>query len=88
MAERLLQYTTRRKSSRKKASAWAAHTVNAVAVGNADGEAAEKKVVLVGTYRSGLLERWPGFYNYPLHAGDAVDAGAAERVIVRRLKGE
>ena len=88
MAERLLQYTTRRKSSRKKASACAAHTVNAVADGNADGEAAEKKVILVGTYRSGLLERWPGFYNYPLNAGDAVDAGAAERVIVRRLKGE
>ena len=88
MAERLLQYTTRRKSSRKKASACAAHTVNAVADGNADGEAAEKKVILVGTYRSGLLERWPGYYNYPLNAGDAVDAGAAERVIVRRLKGE
>ena len=47
-----------------------------------------KRGVLVGTYRAGLLERWPGFYNYPLHAGDAVDAGAAERVIVRRLKGE
>ena len=86
MAERL-QYATQRKSSRK-ASACAAHTVNAVAVGNADGEVAEKKVSLVGTYRSGLLERWPGFYNYPLNAGDAVDAGAAERVIVRRLKGE
>ena len=86
MAERL-QYATQRKSSRK-ASACAAHTVNVVAVGNADGEVAEKKVILVGTYRSGLLERWPGFYNYPLNAGDAVDAGAAERVIVRRLKGE
>ena len=86
MAERL-QYATQRKSSRK-ASACAAHTVNAVAVGNADGEVAEKKVILVGTYRSGLLERWPGFYNYPRNAGDAVDAGAAERVIVRRLKGE
>ena len=79
MAERLLQYTTRRKSSRK-ASACAAHTVNAVAVGNADGEAAEKKVVLVGTYKAGQLERWPGLYNYPLNADDAVDAGAAKRV--------
>ena len=86
MAERL-QYATQRKSSRK-ASACAAHAVNAVAVGNADGEVAEKKVILVGTYRSGLLERWPGFYNYPLNAGDAVDAGAAELVIVRRLKGK
>ena len=80
MAVRLLQYTTRRKSSRKKASACAAHTVNAVAGGKADGEAAEKKVVLVGTYRAGQLERWPGYYNYPLNAGDAVDAGAAKRV--------
>ena len=79
MAVRLLQYTTRRKSSRK-ASACAAHTVNAVAVGNADGEAAEKKVVLVGTYRAGQLERWPGYYNYPLNADDTVDAGAAKRV--------
>lgn len=79
MAVRLLQYTTRRKSSRK-ASACAAYTVNAVAVGNADGEAAEKKVVLVGTYRAGQLERWPGYYNYPLNAGDTVDAGAAKRV--------
>ena len=47
-----------------------------------------KRGVLVGTYRAGLLERWLGYYNYPLNAGDAVDAGAAERVIVRRLKGE
>ena len=39
-----------------------------------------KKVVLVGTYRAGQLERWPGYYNYPLNAGDAVDAGAAKRV--------
>ena len=40
----------------------------------------EKKVVLVGTYRAGQLERWPGYYNYPLAAGDAVDAGAAKKV--------
>lgn len=39
-----------------------------------------KRVVLVGTYRAGQLERWPGYYNYPLNAGDAVDAGAAKRV--------
>ena len=39
-----------------------------------------KKVVLVGTYRAGQLECWPGYYNYPLNVGDAVDAGAAKRV--------
>lgn len=39
-----------------------------------------KKVVLVGTYRAGQLERWPGYYNYPLNADDTVDAGAAKRV--------
>ena len=39
-----------------------------------------KKVVLVGTYRAGQLERWPGYYNYPLDADDAVDAEAAKKV--------
>ena len=43
-------------------------------------EKAGKKVVLVGTYKAGQLERWPGYYNYPLNADDAVDAGAAKRV--------
>ena len=47
-----------------------------------------KKVVLVGTYRAGQLERRTGYNNYPHNAGDAVDAVAAERVIVRSLKGE
>ena len=39
-----------------------------------------KKVVLVGTYKTGQLERWPGYYNYPLNADDTVDAEAAKRV--------
>ena len=43
-------------------------------------EKAGKKVVLVGTYRAGQLERWPGYYNYPLNADDAVDAEAAKKV--------
>lgn len=43
------------------------------------GEAA-KKVVLVGTYRAGQLEHWPGLYNYPLAAGEAVDVDAAKTV--------
>ena len=38
------------------------------------------KIVLVGTYRAGQLERWPGLYNYPLSVDDAVDAEAAKRV--------
>ena len=28
-----------------------------------------KKVVLVGTYKGKQLERWPGYYNYPIEAG-------------------
>lgn len=41
---------------------------------------AAKRVVLVGTYKAGQLARWPGLYNYPLAAGDAVDAEAAKAV--------
>lgn len=41
---------------------------------------AAKRVVLVGTYKAGQLARWPGFYNYPLAVGDAVDAEAAKAV--------
>lgn len=40
----------------------------------------EKNVVLVGTYRTGQLERWPGYYNWPLADGDVVDAEAAKTV--------
>ena len=40
-----------------------------------------KKVVLVGTYRAGQLECWPGYYNYPLIADVAVDAEAAKGTI-------
>lgn len=42
-----------------------------------------KRVVLVGTYRAGLLERWPGYYNYPLDAGDTVDAALTSPLAVR-----
>jgi len=29
--------------------------------------------VLVGTYRSGQLEKWPGYYNYPFSDGDGIN---------------
>ena len=29
--------------------------------------------VLVGTYRTGQLEKWPGYYNYPISDGDGID---------------
>jgi len=40
----------------------------------------EKKIVLVGTYKAGQLERWPGWYNYPISAKDKIDEQAAKRV--------
>ena len=76
MAKKLLQDTSRRKSARELSRMASANEENC----RATGQAAAKKVVLVGTYRAGQLERWPGYYNYPLAAGDAVDAGAAKRV--------
>ena len=39
-----------------------------------------KKVVLVGTYKSGQLEKWPGFYNYPICDGDKIEPEFAKRV--------
>ena len=39
-----------------------------------------KKVVLVGTYKSGQLEKWPGFYNYPICDGDKIESEFAKRV--------
>lgn len=41
------------------------------------------KTVLVGTYRQGQLEKWVlprGFYNYPIHDGDAAIRAAAPEV--------
>jgi len=40
----------------------------------------EKGIVLVGTYKAGRLERWPGWYNYPISAKDKIDEKAAKRV--------
>ena len=39
-----------------------------------------KKTVLVGTYRGGQLEKWPGYYNYPLTDKDAFDLESAKKV--------
>ena len=39
-----------------------------------------KKTVLVGTYRRGQLEQWPGYYNYPLTANDEFDIECAKKV--------
>ena len=39
-----------------------------------------KKTVLVGTYKQGQLEAWPGFYVYPLTENDMVDVESAKRV--------
>ena len=41
---------------------------------------AVKKTVLVGTYRGGQLEKWPGYYNYPLTDKDAFDLESAKKV--------
>lgn len=39
-----------------------------------------KKFVLVGTYARGQLERWPGYYNYPLYGKDKIDPAALKKV--------
>ena len=35
--------------------------------------AEEKRIVLVGTYAARQLEKWPGYYNYPLYGKDKID---------------
>ena len=35
--------------------------------------AEEKRIVLVGTYAARHLEKWPGYYNYPLYGKDKID---------------
>ena len=40
----------------------------------------DKKIVLVGTYKSGQLEKWPGFYNYPICDGDKIELEFAKKV--------
>ena len=39
-----------------------------------------KKIVLVGTYKTGQLEKWPGNYNYPICDGDKIEPEFAKRV--------
>ena len=34
-------------------------------------EASRRRVVLVGTYRGGQLKNWPGWYCWPLDAGES-----------------
>ncbi len=41
---------------------------------------AVKKTVLVGTYRGDQLEKWRGYYNYPLTDKDAFDLESAKKV--------
>ena len=33
---------------------------------------APKRIVLVGTYAARQLEKWPGYYNYPLYGKDKI----------------
>ena len=39
-----------------------------------------QRYVLVGTYRKGQLEKWPGLYNYPVTAKDAIDEKDAAKI--------
>ena len=39
-----------------------------------------KRNVLVGTYAARQLEKWPGYYNYPLYGKDKVDVEAMKGV--------
>ena len=39
-----------------------------------------KRFVLVGTYAARQLERWPGYYNYPLYGKDKIDVEAVKDV--------
>ena len=42
--------------------------------------AEEKRNVLVGTYGPRQLEKWPGYYNYPLYGKDKIDVEAVKGV--------
>ena len=41
---------------------------------------APKRTVLVGTYATRQLEKWPGYYNYPLYGKDKIDVEAVKGV--------
>ena len=38
------------------------------------------RIVLVGTYKAGQLEAWPGWYNYPIAPGDRISEADAARI--------
>lgn len=40
----------------------------------------QKRIVLAGTYRKGQLERWKGFYNYPIEDADHIDKGLCKAI--------
>ena len=39
-----------------------------------------KKTVLVGTYKGDQLEKWPGYYNYPISSKDKINVESAKKV--------
>ena len=41
---------------------------------------APKRIVLVGTYAARQLEKWPGYYNYPLYGKDRIDVETVKGV--------
>ena len=41
---------------------------------------AQKRVVLVGTYKGDQLTAWSGWYNYPISAKDKIDVESAKKV--------
>ena len=42
---------------------------------------AQKRVVLVGTYKGDQLTAWPGWYNYPISAKDKIDVENANEIM-------
>ena len=42
-------------------------------------------MVLVGTYKGGQLESWPGFYNYPIREADKIGESEGARIDELRL---
>lgn len=43
-------------------------------------EKVPKKVVLIGTYKTGQLASWRGYYNYPIGEDDQIDEASAKAV--------
>ena len=40
-------------------------------------DGADRRVILVGTYKGNQLTSWPGWYNWPISDGDEVVAADA-----------